>query len=95
MVEMGYIGLNKNKRNGENNEFKDKITFEFALDTLPSNGTRTRALFSDSGTFDLLGTVNVPSGQKLALGCPVATDITITGAGTITGEGTLTGGGFG
>ena len=105
LVEMGYIGLNKNKRNGENNEFKDKITFEFALDTLPSNGTRTRALFSDSGTFELLGTVNIPSGQKLALGspsrsvlalgCPVASNVTITGEGTISGEGTITGGGFG
>ena len=95
LVEMGYIGLNKNKRNGENNEFKDKITFEFALDTLPSNGTRTRALFSDSGTFELLGTVNIPSGQKLALGSPSRSDIKIVGGGTISGEGTITGGGFG
>ena len=119
LVEMGYIGLNKNKRNGENNEFKDKITFEFALDTLPNTPirledgfkvlletnnfdsllsekeVRTRALFSDSGTFELLGTVNVPSGQKLALGSPSRSDIKIVGGGTISGEGTITGGGFG
>ena len=92
---MGYIGLNKNKRNGENNEFKDKITFEFALDTLPSNGTRTRALLSDSGSFEVTGTVEIPAGQVLALGCPVASNVTITGEGTISGEGTITGGGFG
>jgi len=92
---MSYIGLRTNKRNGENMQFKDHITFEFALDTSPSNGTRTRALLSDSGSFKVTGTVDIPSGQKLALGCPVATDITITGTGTITGEGTLTGGGFG
>ena len=30
---MSYIGLRKNKRNGENMQFKDAITFEFALDT--------------------------------------------------------------
>ena len=30
---MSYIGLRTNKRNGENLQFKDAITFEFALDT--------------------------------------------------------------
>ena len=30
---MSYIGLRTNKRNGENMQFKDVITFEFALDT--------------------------------------------------------------
>ena len=30
---MSYIGLRTNKRNGENMQFKDAITFEFALDT--------------------------------------------------------------
>jgi len=92
---MSYIGLRTNKRNGENMQFKDAITFEFALDTSPSNGTRTRALLSDSGSFEVTGTVDIPSGQKLALGCPGTIDITITGTGTITGEGTITGGGFG
>ena len=92
---MSYIGLRTNKRNGENMQFKDHITFEFALDTTPSNGVRTRALLSDSGTFKLVGTVDIPSGQILALGCPVASNVTITGEGTISGEGTITGGGFG
>ena len=116
---MSYIGLRTNKRNGENMQFKDVITFEFALDTLPNTPirledgfkvlletnnfdsllsekeVRTRALFSDSGTFELLGTVNVPSGQKLALGSPSRSDIKIVGGGTISGEGTITGGGFG
>ena len=92
---MRYIGLRTNKRNGENMQFKDAITFEFALDTTPSNGVRPRALFSDSGTFKLVGTVDIPSGQKLALGSPSRSDIKIVGKGTITGEGTITGGGFG
>ena len=30
---MSYIGLRTNKRNGENMQFKDAITFEFALYT--------------------------------------------------------------
>ena len=30
---MSYIGLRTNKRNGENMQFKDVITFEFARDT--------------------------------------------------------------
>ena len=30
---MSYIGLRTNKRNGVNMQFKDAITFEFALDT--------------------------------------------------------------
>ena len=92
---MSYIGLRTNKRNGENMQFKDAITFEFALDTTPSNGVRTRALLSDSGTFKLVGTVDIPSGQKLALGSPSRSDIKIVGKGTITGEGTIPGGGFG
>ena len=121
---MSYIGLRTNKRNGENMQFKDVITFEFALDTSPKQvdspirleddnrvlletddghflvredvvGVRTRALLSDSGTFKLVGTVDIPSGQVLALGCPVASNVTITGEGTISGEGTITGGGFG
>ena len=32
-INMSYIGLRTNKRNGENLQFKDAITFEFALDT--------------------------------------------------------------
>ena len=32
---MSYIGLRTYKRNGENMQFKDVITFEFALDTSP------------------------------------------------------------
>ena len=92
---MSYIGLRTNKRNGENMQFKDAITFEFALDTSPSNGTRTRALLSDSGSFELKGIVKLPEGQNLALGSPGTTDVTLTGTGSIIGEGTVTGGGFG
>ena len=92
---MGYIGRSATRRKGENMEFKDAISFEFALDTAPSDGTRTRALLSDNGTFEVSGTLDIPAGQKLALGCPTASSITITGGGTITGEGTITGGGFG
>ena len=40
---MGYIGRSATRRKGENMEFKDAISFEFALDTAPSDGTRTRA----------------------------------------------------
>ena len=121
---MSYIGLRTNKRNGENMQFKDVITFEFALDTSPKQvdspirleddnkvlletddghflvredvvGVRTRALLSDSGSFELKGIVNLPEGQNLALGSPGTTDVTLTGTGSIIGEGTVTGGGFG
>ena len=121
---MSYIGLRTNKRNGENMQFKDAITFEFALDTSPKQvdspirlednnrvlletddghflvredvvGVRTRALLSDSGSFELKGIVNLPEGQNLALGSPGTTDVTLTGTGSIIGEGTVTGGGFG
>ena len=121
---MSYIGLRTNKRNGENMQFKDVITFEFALDTSPKQvdspirleddnkvlletddghflvredvvGVRTRALLSDSGSFELKGIVNLPEGQNLALGNPGTTDVTLTGTGSIIGEGTVTGGGFG
>ena len=105
-------------------QFKDVITFEFALDTSPKQvdspirleddnkvlletddghflvredvvGVRTRALLSDSGSFELKGIVNLPEGQNLALGSPGTTDVTLTGTGSIIGEGTVTGGGFG
>ena len=121
---MSYIGLRTNKRYGENMQFKDAITFEFALDTSPKQvdspirlednnrvlletddghflvredvvGVRTRALLSDSGSFELKGIVNLPEGQNLALGSPGTTDVTLTGTGSIIGEGTVTGGGFG
>ena len=42
-------------------EFKDAISFEFALDTAPSDGTRTRALLSDNLDFEVSGTLDIPA----------------------------------